>query len=156
MVQASDTDDLVILVGMIRRDSAEDVAVNYRRVIMDCGSGNTRRYIDVSSIQAKLEVQRPGSSTALIGLHAFTGSDYTAAFFNKGKVKALKLMLESDDADDYIHAFQALSHGQPFDVEKFVCHLYGIKETDHVDAARTAKLFALAGVTKKQFRIEDS
>ena len=65
-------------------------------------------------------------------------------------------MLESDDADDYIHAFQALSHGQPSDVEKFVCHLYGIKEKDHVDAARTAKLFALAGVTKKQFRIEDS
>ena len=76
MVQASDTDVLVILVGMIGRDSAEDVAVNYRRVIMDCGSGNTRRYIDVSSIQAKLEVQRPGSSTVLIGLHAFTGSDY--------------------------------------------------------------------------------
>ena len=61
VVQASDTDDLVILVGMIRRDSAEDVAVNYRRVIMDCGSGNTRRYIDVSSIFYTSKARSPAS-----------------------------------------------------------------------------------------------
>ena len=84
-MRASDTDVLVILVGMIGRDSAEGIPVNYSRVIMDCGTGNHRRYIDVSSIQTKLEVKSPGSSTALIGLHVFTGTDYTAAFFNKGK-----------------------------------------------------------------------
>ena len=115
---------------------------------MDCSAGNNRRLIDVSSIQAKLEFQRPGSSTALIGLHAFTGTDYTSAFFNKGKVKALKLMLEGEEADTYVHAFQAMSHGKAYNMEKFVCHLYGMKEVDNVNAARTAKLFALAGVKK--------
>ena len=79
----------------------------------------------------------------------FTGTDYTAAFFNKGKVKALKLMLEGDEADGYVNSFQALSHGQEYNMENFVCNLYGIRGTEHVDAARTAKLFALAGVKKK-------
>ena len=62
---------------------------------------------------------------------------------------SIKLMLEGDDADGYVNSFQALSHGQEYNMEKFVCHLYGIRETEHVDAARTAKLFALAGVKKK-------
>ena len=58
----------------------------------------------LSSIQANLEEKRKGSSTALIALHAFTGSNYnnTAAFFNKGKMKALKMLLESEDSENYV------------------------------------------------------
>ena len=33
---------------------------------------------------------------ALPALHAFTGSDYTASMMNKGKLKALELMMKSD------------------------------------------------------------
>ena len=63
---------------------------------------------------------------------------------------SIKLMLEGDDADGYVNSFQALSHGQEYNMKKFVSHLYGIRGTEHVDAARTSKLFALAGVKKIQ------
>ena len=38
------------------------------------------------------EVLTPEICMALSAFHAFTGSDYTAAFLRKGKAKSLKLM----------------------------------------------------------------
>ena len=102
---------------------------------------------ELSSIQANLEGKRKGSSTALIALHAFTGSDYnnTAAFFNKGKMKALKMLLESEDSDNYVSLFQGMSKGEEVKMEKFFCQLYVIKDVENVDSGRAFKLFSLAG-----------
>ena len=55
-------------------------------IIMDYGSGNNRRYIDVSHLAARLEEKQPGLTEAMIGLHALTGYDFTLSC-TKGKVK---------------------------------------------------------------------
>lgn len=49
---------------------------------MDAGlSGrNTRRFVDISALATKLG---PDVCGALLGYHAFNGSDYTAAFMKK-------------------------------------------------------------------------
>ena len=56
-------------------------------VIIDCGSGNIRRYIDVSYIACALDVKHNGLVTSIPGLHAFNGCDFIAAFYNQKKKK---------------------------------------------------------------------
>ena len=53
---------------------------------MDAGLGgkNTRRYISTRQLMQYMDSE---TADALPGLHALTGSDYTAAFVGKGKVK---------------------------------------------------------------------
>ena len=63
---------------------------------MDTGlsSNNTRRYFNISQLVGHLD---RNTTNALPALHAFTGSDYTAAFMSKGKLKALQLIMKSDN-----------------------------------------------------------
>ena len=72
VVRSSDTDVLVILLGKLRPE-----VHSTHKLIMDCGIGNTRRYIDVRSIASHLNDKKPGLSAALPGYHAFTESDCT-------------------------------------------------------------------------------
>ena len=75
----------------------------------------------------------------ILGLHIFTGCDSISAFKRKGKTKPLGLMLESVA---FCSAFIALGCGREVpddilpDVEKFVCTLYGQKDSAGVNAAR--------------------
>ena len=55
----------------------------------DLNSNNSRRYVDISLL-ARNVGQYP--CMAIAGLHAFIGSDYTASFLIKGKVRLLALM----------------------------------------------------------------
>ena len=82
-VRASDTDILILLLYHIA------VAQVQHKIYMDTGvdSKNTRRYINVSHMVDKID--KP-VITALPGLYALTGSDYTPAFLNKGKVRPLR------------------------------------------------------------------
>ena len=79
MVRASDTDVMVILISALGQLPKE--IRGRRNIIMDCGNGNTRRYIDVSNIIDTLEERNLGLAKAIPGCHAFTGCDFTAAFF---------------------------------------------------------------------------
>ena len=91
----------------------------------------------MTAIQAKLEETKPGISRALIGLHALTGGDYTAAFHGKGKVRPMKLLLETEE--DFITAFTSLSTGDRSffsKIEKFIYMLYGIHSAHNADEAR--------------------
>jgi len=90
VVRASDTDILIILLGMLGRDLLSERARGYRRILMDCRSGNTCRHIDVTQIATALKSKQKGLAAAIPGLHAFTGSDFTTAFYRKGKVKTLE------------------------------------------------------------------
>ena len=58
VIRASDTDVLVILLGMIGRHLTSQRPTTYSCIIMDCGSGNIRRLIDVRSIANALEANR--------------------------------------------------------------------------------------------------
>lgn len=79
IVRASDTDVLVILIAAIGQQRREVRSV--ANIIMDCGMGNTRRYINVTNIANVLEERAPGLPKALPGFHAFTGCDFTSAFY---------------------------------------------------------------------------
>jgi hypothetical protein len=87
VVRASDTDVLVILLGMIGKHLNENRDTSYGRIIMDCGKGNKRHDIDMTHIPSAVEAKQAGLAAAMPGLHAFTGSDCTTAFYKKGKLK---------------------------------------------------------------------
>ena len=79
IVRASDTDVLVILIGALGQQRREVRAM--ANIIMDYGMGNSRRYINVTNIADVLEECKPGLPRALPGYHAFTGCDFTSAFY---------------------------------------------------------------------------
>ena len=72
---ASHTDILVIVVGMVGRRIYRQYYIN---VIMNCGSGNHWRHIDITNIVTNLELKQRGLATAIPGLNAFVGCDFTA------------------------------------------------------------------------------
>ncbi len=79
MVRASDTDVLVILIGTLGQQRREVRSMG--TVIMDCGTKNNRRYINITNITDNLEEVQHGLARALPGYHAFTGCDFTSAFY---------------------------------------------------------------------------
>lgn len=78
-------------------------------MIMECGSENSRRHIDVSSIATALESKQKGLAAAMPSLHAFTGSDVTTASYRKGKIKPLEV-LEKDKDGTLIQFFSRLAY----------------------------------------------
>ncbi|KAJ8031889.1 hypothetical protein HOLleu_25241 [Holothuria leucospilota] len=154
VVRASDTDVMVILLGMLGRHMEEShTETAYRRIIMDCGSGNNRRHIDVSKIATALESTQKGLAAAIPGLHAFTGCDFTASFYRKGKVKPLEV-LQKDTTGTLIQFFSKLSFRDEPDqskAEEFICSLYGMKEdVKTVNEARYVKLHEMTGKLKQE------
>jgi len=148
MIRASDTDVLVIVIGMVGRQLTSQRATSYNQIIMDCGSGNTRRHIDLSSITTVLESKQKGLAAALPGLHAFTGCDYTTAFYRKGKTKPLQV-LEGDTEGTLVKFFTSLAtKDQPIQekAEEFICTLYGMKgDVKDVNEARYQMLCQMTG-----------
>ena len=61
---------------------------------MGLHTNNTLRYVKKNKLHQEL-----GNSfcVALPGFHAFTGSDYTASFNRKGKIRPLKLLERSEN-----------------------------------------------------------
>ena len=94
VIRASDTDVLVILLVMIGKNNEAETCIAYNRIIMDVRTGNNQRLIDLSQIYETMEKISPGLPVALPGLRSFTGLDYTAAFYWKGKLAPLKLLME--------------------------------------------------------------
>ena len=94
-------------------------------VLLETGKGSERKCIDVSNLFASLT---PCRTSALLGLHAFTGCDSTSAFKRKWKVKPIKLLFKTQR---YIDAFPRLGYSWEFDdcdmdtIQMFVCALYG-------------------------------
>jgi hypothetical protein len=67
MVRFSDTDVLIILVGLAAKLSGTSL------IMMDFGSANNRRLINVTDISRELEKKQTGLSEALISFHGLTG-----------------------------------------------------------------------------------
>ncbi|CAM1331032.1 Uncharacterised protein g10458 [Pycnogonum litorale] len=142
LVRSTDTDVLIILIAIAGRSAAV-------RLILDYGTGNNRRYIDVTSIAASLEQKKVGLTSALLGLHALTGCDFTSCFFRKGKLKPFT-RLEEDD--DYVTALQSLSSND-VDVKgvtSFVCSIYGFQSADINDARYKAFIRMSGGNANQQ------
>ena len=131
---------LVLLVGMLGRDKRNGDLAKYDRIILDCGQGNDRRLADVSQISIKLEEMHEGLSAAVIGFHSMTGTDFTSAFFGKGKKRPWSVLLKNLE---YVEWF--ISLGLPEDpdetkCEEFVLLLYSLENSTDVNSARYNKL----------------
>ena len=74
-------------------------------------------------------------SNVLLGLHAYTGCDTVCAFYDKGKVKPLKLMIKNKK---YISTFVSVGEEGEISASCFnalielACEQYDHKETDYV------------------------
>jgi hypothetical protein len=120
VVRASDTDVAIILLNHCERFNAH--------IWMDIGTSanNNRRYVDVSSISRTLGTQL---CRALPGFHAFTGSDYTSAFYKKGKKRPFKILEESQA---FQKAFGEMAGGKlrvkaMEEIMTFTARMYGAK-----------------------------
>ncbi len=128
MVRCNDTDILINFLPHIAHLSVH--------VWLDVGnsSDNSRHYIDVNNLASTLS---PQLCNALPGFHTFTGNDYIATFFNKGKVIPLGIMEKS-----YIQAFAKLGVTDELDlvmvtdIEAFVCQLFSKPQITSVNMAR--------------------
>ncbi|XP_068240150.1 uncharacterized protein [Palaemon carinicauda] len=151
LVRASDTDVLIILIGILGNQDPE--VRSSKNVFMDCGSGNSRRYINVTNIVEVLEEQKSGLPKALAGYHAFTGCDFTSAFYRKGKVKPLEI-LEKDPTGSFLQLFSNMGEVDgEVDIDvasEFVCKMYGQNKERDVDEARYRKIMQMSGTVDKE------
>ena len=128
VLRTYDTDVLCIALGIRNQLSRE------HHIWLEVGhyTNNTLRYIDIDKIH---DYFGDSVCNALPALHIFTGSDYTAAFNKKGKVKPLKLLQDivdfqsvfselgseevvGGDIQDVIESFLCLWYSQPKKVTK--------------------------------------
>lgn len=149
LVRASDTDVMVIIIGMLGRNMMAGTPV--KSIFMDCGSGNSRRFIDITSIAKALETKQDHLAAALPGLHAFSGCDYTAAFHRKGKIRPYQV-LENDNDGNLIEFFCSMSSKGELDVkmaEVYVNSLYGMENYQDVNQARFNRVVQMTGKIDK-------
>lgn len=128
LVRSSDTDVLVILLGLTETIGDET------DLTMDFGAGNTRRFIDITEIGNALELRQPGLTKALLGLHSLTGCDFTSCFYRKGKAKPLEILEKSKD---HVSALRTLiTDPNIAEITKFVCQMYGFKNEEKTNKVR--------------------
>ena len=112
---------------------------------MDTGSSflNTRRNGNISSMANAF---RAIVCAALPGFHAFTGSDYTASFTRKRKVRPFDIMIKNEEL---LHIFTRLGQSDivssevSVTLECYVCALYGKHNSSDVNAARYKILYKM-------------
>lgn len=143
VIHSCDTDVLIILLANL--DFFDEHSIYMRRKTQ---KGPDYTLINVNKIAENMD---PMVRRALPAFHAFTGSDYTAAFYKKGKMRPFKL-LKSNVA--YAYTFANLSMDSLDDelyvkeLEKFVCAMYGGKrEEDSVNLFRLNTFQNLYSVT---------
>ena len=118
----SPSGDIDILVLFLLHDDGT-------RVLIDNGTVNARKIIDIHSARLFIEQRR-----ALAGMHAFSGNDYVSSFFRKGKIQVWKKILKNPQ---FIQVFGNLGNFNFEDLEKFVCSLYGYPKQSCVNKVRT-------------------
>ena len=134
VVRTADTDVLIIALANMEK---LPVGINIW-LQMGLHMNNTLRYVNVNKLYQAL-----GSSlyVALPGFHAFTGSDYTASFNRKGKIRPLKLLKRREDAKKAFSVLKGplLSEGEVQTtfkaIEKSTCAMYGRKNFTSNDEA---------------------
>lgn len=105
------------------------------KVIIDNGSGKSRRLLDLSQCQLT-EIQKQ----ALLGIHAFSGNDYVSSFFRKGKKTWWKVV---KDDENLLKVFAELGNEQhPSSVvldglQRSTCAVYNQRRCKEVNDART-------------------
>lgn len=132
VVRSPDTDVFLLLLSFA--DPIE------KSLVFDTGSGNNRRLINVSQLASSMP---PCLADAILGLHAFTGSDTTSCFAGKGKVRPLKLLKQNHNLIEVFSRLGSSEHVCEADqstLEAFVCTIYGKASYSSVDKVRYDKV----------------
>jgi hypothetical protein len=105
------------------------------------------RFIDVTTVSRELDKIQPGLSEAIISFHALTGSDFTSAFYRKGKSG---LLAKLEKSGDDVKALQSLCTDRPDTeaVTKFVCKMYGCKNYTKINEVRHSSFLKMTGGKK--------
>ena len=133
-VRCSDTDIFVLLLFHISQLSHKPL------VWMDVrlSSNNTRRFINISQLANHMDKK---VVAALPGFHAYTGSDFTASFMGKGKMRPYDIMIQNEK---FTNAFACLGRSDKVDdsiisdIEKFTCCIYSMPKLSSVNDVRMA------------------
>ena len=147
MVRSSDTDVLIILVGLAANMPGTSM------IVMDFGSANNRRLINVTDISRELEKKQTGLSEALIGFHALTGCDFNSAFYRKGKSIPFSY-LEKDQ--NHVVALRSLCSDvidRPA-ITAYVCRMYGFKPLSNINEARYQSFIKMTRGKKKGVQVK--
>ena len=126
--QSSNTDVLVIFLAL------QGCCSSNKTVILDYGTGNNRRYINILQLSEILKEMHTGLTEALLGYQVITGCDYVSCLFRKGKTTPFKRLTESTE---HIQEMRTLTTNE-IDVKgvtSFICSLYG-HNTSHINDAR--------------------
>ena len=101
------------------------------KLYMHAGRGKSSRVLDIEECCRKLGSRK---CNALVGMHAFTGSDWGGKFSGITKRKWMKLFLDLDDSDEILDALGYLGESLEDPTakvietpEKFVCRAYSSK-----------------------------
>ena len=130
VVHSLDTNVVVVLTSLAARKP--DLSI-----IMDYGTRNNRRFIDISMIAAVLEKKQSGLSYALTGMHSLTGCDFMSSFYRKGKKKPFE-MLESNNNNQYLSGIRSLNSTN-VDYQSataFLFHIYSMKHHQDISEVR--------------------
>ncbi|XP_038063921.1 uncharacterized protein LOC119734467 [Patiria miniata] len=136
VIKSPDTDVFVIGIAL----SSNHISSN---LYFRTGKEENVRTIDLQAIRRHLG---DPLSEALIGFHCFSGCDSVSAFYGKGKMKAIKLLVENPTL---CAQFQLLGESfmvtddQVTALEMFVCKLYAQHSYSRVNEARCA-MFSMA------------
>lgn len=105
-------------------------------LLLDTGTGNRRRLIDVSEMARSFEQE---FSTALMCLHAFTRCDTTSAFRGIGKVKPLKILQRLSRFRPILAQLGEtwkVSTELELGLEEFTCNMYGNQRIKKINDLR--------------------
>lgn len=131
MVNASDTDILVILLGNFYKFGNLEIWLSTKCRKKDI------TYINCSELAKNLG---PKLCRSLPAFHAFTGCDYTAAFFKKGKIKPFDYLVQNEQLQIVFGSLthkSGISDNEKMDViQQYTVRLYNIKNCTSVNAAR--------------------
>uniref|UniRef100_A0A2H1WQX5 SFRICE_024036 n=1 Tax=Spodoptera frugiperda TaxID=7108 RepID=A0A2H1WQX5_SPOFR len=143
MIRCSDTDILIILLGNMDHFNAS------LTLWVNLGVGNHERLISANKIH---EILGSSVSKALPCFHALTGCDYTPAFFRKGKLRPFKILEQSEQyqtaCQNIITDDEELLDETFKTLEKFICHIYGARDSWNVNEVRF-QMFANTYRSKK-------
>ena len=135
LIKSADTDVLIILLGNMHKIKNSEIwlatSLSKKR------NSNDLNCINCTELASKLGLDL---CLGLPAFHAYTGSDYTAAFYNKGKVRPFNLFSKNqtyqkyfasltDEADVYLQEKMDV-------IEEFTVAMYGIKNCNKVNDAR--------------------
>ena len=129
IVRSPDTDVFLLLISVCQKFK--------HPLYFDTGVSNKRRMIHIQTLCDKMAKDIP---EIILSFHAFTGSDSTSAFLQKGKVRPLTKLIKHPEL---VLGFSELGKHDIvpehvlLKIEEFVCPMYGGKPNDRsVDKIR--------------------